>query len=239
MAEKLNILIVEDQEVEAALVVRHLTRAGLHCNATRVETGADFRRALCDKPPDLILSDFSLPQFGGLDALKIAVEMAPEIPFVFVSGTIGEERAIEALQRGATDYVLKTNLARLVPAIERALREAKARAHSLFMEHMLRDIVATSQDWIWQVDAAGRFTFSSPAVADILGYTPAELLGRHFEFLLPEEDRAHPEGRLPGPDRANAVLNGSIGPWRHRDGQTRWLERNAIAIRGPSGDLAG
>jgi diguanylate cyclase (GGDEF)-like protein/PAS domain S-box-containing protein len=239
MAEKLNILLVEDQVVEAELLVRHLTRAGLHCVTTRVDTEPDFRRALQESPPELILSDFSLPQFGGMDALEIAVEMAPEIPFIFVSGTIGEERAIEALRRGATDYVLKTNLARLVPVIERALREAKARAHSLFMEHMLQDIVATSQDWIWQVDAAGRFTFSSPAVADILGYTPTELLGRHFEFLLPEEDRSHPEARLPGADQAHAALSGSIGPWRHRDGQIRWLERNAIAVRGPAGELAG
>src|SRR5262249_14177823 len=90
-------------------------------------TEAALRTALRDFAPSLILSDFSLPQFDGLTALRIAHEVAPEVPFIFVSGTIGEERAIEALLCGAMDYVLKTNLARLAPAVKRALAEAASR----------------------------------------------------------------------------------------------------------------
>ncbi len=94
----------------------------------RVQTESEFVSALHEKRPDLILSDFSLPQFSGLRALDVAIAHAPETPFIYVSGTIGEERAIDALRRGATDYVLKSNLSRLSSAVERALREAALKA---------------------------------------------------------------------------------------------------------------
>ncbi len=109
------------------MAVRQLQQAGMACQWRRVEREHEFRRALADWRPDVILSDFTLPQFDGLAALAVAVSVAPEIPFIFLSGTIGEERAIEALKRGAVDYVLKTNLARLVPAVRRALEDVESR----------------------------------------------------------------------------------------------------------------
>ena len=127
MKPKLKLVIVEDSETDAELIGRHLAKSGLLADIQRVQTERDFVSALQKRRPDLILSDFSLPQFDGLRALDLAVTYAPETPFIYVSGTIGEERAIEALRRGATDYVLKTNLARLSPVIERALREASLR----------------------------------------------------------------------------------------------------------------
>ena len=128
MNPKLQLLVVEDSEPDVEVLARYLLKAGLIVDIRRVQTEHDFVSALQDRTPDLILSDFSLPEFDGLQALELAVAHAPEIPFIYVSGTIGEERAIEALRRGATDYVLKTNLARLPTAIERALREASVRA---------------------------------------------------------------------------------------------------------------
>src|SRR3984893_13829879 len=125
---KLQLVSVEDNETDAQLTARHLAKAGLDCIIHRVQTECDFTSALHEIRPDLILSDFSLPQFDGLRALDIAVAHAPETPFIFVSGTIGEERAIDALRRGATDYVLKTNLSRLSTAVERALRDASLKA---------------------------------------------------------------------------------------------------------------
>ncbi len=113
---------------DAELVARHLAKAGLDVDMHRVQTEPSSCRRCTRSRPDLILSDFSLPQFSGLRALDIAVVHAPETPFIFVSGTIGEERAIDALRRGATDYVLKTNLSRLSSAVERALREAALKA---------------------------------------------------------------------------------------------------------------
>jgi diguanylate cyclase (GGDEF)-like protein/PAS domain S-box-containing protein len=237
MTQILNVVMVEDAAVEAEIIARQLKKGGLQCAIVRVESETDFRRALQERAPDVILSDFSLPKFSGMVALDIAVELAPDIPFVFVSGTIGEERAIEALRRGATDYVLKSNLMRLVPAIERALRETEAKSKQRATENLLQDIVATSQDWIWQVDVAGRFTYSSPAVMNILGYEATELLGRPYEQFRVAEPADSPA--LPDPLHGSTTVSGSIARWRHRDGQIRWLERNATVITGGRGEVIG
>ncbi|HVS76138.1 MAG TPA: EAL domain-containing protein [Steroidobacteraceae bacterium] len=127
MERELRLLILEDVAAEAELAVRALETAGLDCLWRRVDSEKEFRAALSELRPDLILSDFSLPRFDGMSALAIAAAEAPGIPFIFVSGTIGEERAIEALRHGAVDYVLKSNLARLAPAVTRALAEASSR----------------------------------------------------------------------------------------------------------------
>ncbi|MHB8814091.1 MAG: putative bifunctional diguanylate cyclase/phosphodiesterase [Steroidobacteraceae bacterium] len=124
----LRLLIVEDVAAEAELAVRHLASGGIPCLPRTVADEPQFRTALKLFRPHLILSDFTLPGFDGLTALDIACQEAPDVPFIFLSGTIGEERAIEALRRGAVDYVLKSNPARLVPAVRRALREVEERA---------------------------------------------------------------------------------------------------------------
>ena len=122
-----RVLFVEDMPHEAELSLVQLKRSGLSCLSLRVETEEALRSALTQWAPTVILSDFSLPQFDGLSALGIAHQVAPDVPFIFVSGTIGEERAIDALLRGAVDYVLKTNLNRLGPAVKRALADGAAR----------------------------------------------------------------------------------------------------------------
>jgi diguanylate cyclase (GGDEF)-like protein len=139
MKGRLQLVMVEDSDPDAELVARNLAKAGLDVAIHRVETESDFVRALQTIEPDVILSDFSLPQFDGLRALDIAVEHAPETPFIFVSGTIGEERAIDALRRGATDYVLKTNLSRLPAAVERSLREVSLKAAKAKSDLQRRD----------------------------------------------------------------------------------------------------
>lgn len=126
MEQQLRLLILEDVAAEAELTVRALKAAGLDCAWRRVESETEFRAGLRERP-DLVLSDFSLPGFDGMSALAIATMEAPDIPVIFVSGTIGEERAIEALRHGAIDYVLKDNLARLAPAVRRALQDAASR----------------------------------------------------------------------------------------------------------------
>ena len=139
MPAKLQLLLVEDSEADAEIIARHLAKARIDCVIHRVQTEADLVVALSRGKPDLIISDFSLPQFDGLRALEIAIARAPEVPFIFVSGTIGEERAIEAVRRGATDYVLKTNLTRLSSAVERALREAEIKAKQHHSENQRRE----------------------------------------------------------------------------------------------------
>src|SRR5207253_5247520 len=107
------------------------------CDITRVQTRGEFLAALEDGGIDLVLADYKLPSFDGLSALKLALSARPDLPFIFVSG-FGEEIAIEALTSGATDYVLKTRLSRLVPSVQRALREARERAEGKKAEAVLR-----------------------------------------------------------------------------------------------------
>ena len=128
MNSKLRILILEDRPADAKLAMRELRKAGIQFAARHVATEADFLAQLRDDPPDLILADYSLPAYDGLSALAAARKERPEIPFIFVSGSMGEETAIEALHLGATDYVLKQRLTRLGPAVRRALREIEDHA---------------------------------------------------------------------------------------------------------------
>ncbi|MGH7057430.1 MAG: GAF domain-containing protein, partial [Acetobacteraceae bacterium] len=139
MEQELRLLVLEDSAAQAELAVRALEKAGLDCAWRRVESEMEFRAGLRELRPDVVLSDFSLPGFDGMSALVIAGAEAPDTPFIFVSGTIGEERAIEALKHGAVDYVLKDNLSRLAPAVRRALDAATSRrAHQQAEERLAR-----------------------------------------------------------------------------------------------------
>jgi len=135
----IHILMLEDDAADAELTRFALRKGGLNFSLTRVETKDEYIKQLDQQLPALILSDYSLPGFNGHDALEIAQKKCPETPFVFVTGTMGEEVAIETLKSGATDYVLKTRLSRLMPAVTRALREAAARAEHRRAEEQLRE----------------------------------------------------------------------------------------------------
>src|ERR1700687_5376281 len=127
MRPPLRILSLEDDPNDADLVHETLAGDGIACHITRVETEADFIASLEQGGFDLILADYTLPSFDGLSALKIAQQLRPHVPLIFVSGTLGEEVAIEALKIGATDYVFKTRLSRIVPSVQQALGEAEER----------------------------------------------------------------------------------------------------------------
>ena len=137
MKSPLRVLHLEDDVKDTELVQATLEVEGIQNKLTRIETEDDFVAALKRGSFDLILADYTLPSFDGLSALRIAQQHSPEVPFLFVSGTLGEDVAIEALKTGATDYVLKTRLARLGPAVNRALREARERADRKRAEALL------------------------------------------------------------------------------------------------------
>jgi signal transduction histidine kinase len=139
MKKEIHILMLEDNATDAELAGHTLRRGGIRFTHTRVETEEDFVRELDDNPPELILSDYALPGFDGYAALDIAKRKAPNTPFIFVTGTMGEEVAIETLKSGATDYVLKHRLSRLVPSVHRALREAQERAERRRAQEQLRE----------------------------------------------------------------------------------------------------
>jgi DNA-binding NtrC family response regulator len=128
MKKALRILVLEDDPTDLLLINHALTRGGLSCDTTRVETKDDFLRELENEPVDMILSDHGVPEFDGFAALAIAREQYPDLPFIFVTGAMGEETTIATFECGATDYVLKNHLDNLAHAVRRALREAEERA---------------------------------------------------------------------------------------------------------------
>lgn len=192
MIEELRILFLEDVPVDAELMERELRREGVAFRSRRVDTEAAFCHELEAFGPDIVLSDLSLPGFNGMAALAIARERLADIPFIFVSGTMGEEKAIESLKCGATDYVLKTNLGRLAPAIRRAIHESEERAarrqaeerlreseirFSLFMQHL--------PGVAFMKDLQGRLTFVNQKWEKIANVKAEEALGRSFNELWP------------------------------------------------------
>jgi PAS domain S-box-containing protein len=137
----LRILHLEDDRYDAELVQATLESEGVVCDVTREDTEAEFSRRLEQEQFDLILADYTLPSFDGIAALRISQQVSPDVPFIFVTGTLGEEVAIEALKLGATDYVFKTGLSRLVPSVHRALREAEEKVQRKRAEEELQQIV--------------------------------------------------------------------------------------------------
>jgi len=140
MDRALKILLIEDAEADAQIQTRELNRSGLSFDTRRVQSEPDFLVQLAEYAPDIIVSDYSIPGFSGLHALEITRKRAPDIPFVFVSGAMGEDKAVELLRLGATDYVLKTNLARLAPTLTRAIEEAEAKRARRQAERRILDL---------------------------------------------------------------------------------------------------
>ena len=190
----ISILHLEDSPLDAELAAARLAKGGLDCQVTRVDTREGFIAALETGGYDAILSDFALPNFDGASALALAQERCPQIPFIFVSGKLGEEVAIDTLKQGATDYVLKQRLDRLVPAVQRALMEARERAQKREMEQALhlseermRVAVKNSPLILYTADRNQRYTWVGKSHAH---FAPGALLGKRDDDLLPREDVA-------------------------------------------------
>jgi PAS domain S-box-containing protein len=160
-SHRLRILSLEDDPNDTELIHATLEAEGIDCEVARVDTETEFRTSLEKGEIDLILADYKLPSFDGLSALKLAASLCPEVPFLFVSGTLGEEVAIEALKIGATDYVLKTRLSRLAPSVRRALREASWLAERKRAEKALRRSEAFLAE-AQRLSRTGSFEWSVP-----------------------------------------------------------------------------
>jgi diguanylate cyclase (GGDEF)-like protein/PAS domain S-box-containing protein len=196
IASEIKVLLVEDRVEDAEMLLREMRHGGLRIVNRRVETAAAYEEALDGFAPDLILSDYTLPKFDGTLALQMALQRRPDTPFIFVSGTIGEERAIEALRQGAVDYVLKDNRARLVPAIERALKEVAERDARRWAlreleesEERFRFAMHYSSVGTALVAPDGRWLGVNPALCEIVGYTESELLRGDVQSITHPEDR--------------------------------------------------
>jgi two-component system, cell cycle sensor histidine kinase and response regulator CckA len=194
MTDPLRILIVEDSEDDAELVLMELRRGGYEIAHRRVETASEMHDALAQEPWDVVLSDFSLPGFSAPAALRVLRESGVDTPCLIVSGTIGEEAAVAALHAGASDFLLKGNLIRLVPAVERELRESKVRQARRSAEMALREteeryrrIIETTNEGVWMIDTESRTTFVNARLASMLGWTAAEITGKPIDNFIHDD----------------------------------------------------
>src|SRR6185295_1307333 len=178
MKSLLRILVIEDSEDDAELIVREVRRGGYGIEFERVETKSDMQHALAHGAWDMILSDYSMPAFSAMSALQVLNESGLDIPFMVISGTIGEETAVTALKAGAHDFLLKGKLARLVPAIERELRDAETRRsrHEAELRYKLLVEQLPIIVYVNPLDKIVNTTYVSPQIQTILGYMPDEWL---------------------------------------------------------------
>ncbi|MFO7666750.1 MAG: HD domain-containing protein, partial [Desulfobacterales bacterium] len=186
---------LEDNQNDSDLIKEMLEDGGIECEITRVETEKDFL-VECDTGNfDIVLADFNLPTYDGLSALEIARERCPDMPFIFVSGKMGEETAIESLKSGATDYILKNNFKRLVPSVRRALREAELKTERKqkdeemrWMNALMDSVIENIPNVLFLKDAKDlKFIRFNRAGEDLLGYTRDELLGKCDYDFFPKD----------------------------------------------------
>lgn len=240
-ADDLNILIVEDSEDDTLLDLLQIKKGGYNISYERVETAEALKKALRSKKWDIILCDYSMPHFNGLDALSLLKETGLDIPFIIISGTIGEEIAVEAMKMGAHDYIMKDNLQRLLPAVERELRESNSRAEKRLLEqkkkqaeealrkseNRYRRITEGLTDYQYSVHVVNDKvigTVQSQACHAVTGYTPEEFADNPylwFNMIVPEDHALIQE-------RLSQILTGNdIPPIEHRiirkDGEIRWV----------------
>ena len=193
----LRVLIIEDSEFDARILASTLKQGGYQPTFQRVETAETLRAALANEPWDIILSDYNMPAFTAPEALKIVQGSGLDLPFLIISGGIGEDVAVAAMKAGANDYLMKGNLARLAPAVERELREASIRAARRRAEDALREseqryrlLWENSTDAVVLTNADSVIQFANPAAEEIFGWAPNDLIKQNFEVLLAETARA-------------------------------------------------
>ncbi|MEY2407855.1 MAG: phosphoserine phosphatase RsbU/P [Verrucomicrobiota bacterium] len=215
MKTPLHVLIIEDSEFDAQMMVSHLRKAGYDVLSRRVETALAMREALKAECWQLVLADYNLPTFSAPDALKLLQSTGLDLPFIIVSGGIGEDIAVASMKAGAHDYLMKGSLSRLAPAVERELREAANRAgqresrHEMIeSERRYRLLWETCPDAVILMNTDGKILFANPAVYDVFGHTPDELTGENLDLLQPES--------LTGPHAAG--LEGCLRSGRRRPG---------------------
>ena len=221
MKVSLHVLNLEDDAKDAELNEAMLSARWPDCSFVRVSNRADFIAALEQSDLDLILSDYTMPGFHGRDALALAREKRPEVPFLFVSGTIGEDTAIEALKNGATDYVLKHRLSRLIPAVDRALHEIEERAECRRAEesmreseHKYRELFESLEDAAFLADEqSGKIIDTNRCAEVLLGCNRAEILGcKESRFLALDEVRSAGAGLSPLFECNMVRANGTVLP---------------------------
>ena len=240
----LRVLVLEDNAMDAEMVIHALCRAGFDPEWKRVETEADFLAAL-DTSPELILSDYALPQFDGLRAAILLREHGLDIPFILISGTIGEDAAVEAMRHGAADYLLKDRITRLGPAVERALEAKRLRGEQRQAEkekqksdERFRELAETIEEVFWISDPDKlRILYVSPAYEKIWGRSCQSLYDQPHTWVVAihSEDRERV--------RHAATTRQAEGNYDEEyrivraDGGVRWIHDRAFPVRNAAGQV--
>jgi PAS domain S-box-containing protein len=238
MENMINIIHVEDDPFDSELVHAKLVDAGLNCRFTRVQEREEFISILRNCAlPDIIIADFRLPRFDGISAMRLAKELCPHIPLVFVSGTIGEDAAIEALTQGGTDYVLKQNLTRLPSVVQRALQEAHEHRKRMHAEEAVRKLskaIEQSPVSIIITDLSGAIEFVNMKFSEITGYTSNEAIGQNMRIFKSGTTPPEEYGRLWQTITSGGVWQGEFQN-RKKNGEMFWEQATIAPVRDGTG----
>ncbi len=237
----MRVLFVEDSEDQVLLALDHLRSYGFDPVYERVETAPDLTAALKRKVWDVVISDYSMPKFNGAAALKIFQESRLDIPFICVSASLGEERAVEMMRAGAHDYIVKDNLTRLAPSITRELQAAQARREHRRMQKAaahLAAVVESSDDAIISKTLTGIILSWNKAAEQIYGYTAEEIVGQCASVLVPPARKAEFEAAL------EKIRHGEHINWfdtvrLRKDGTPVEVSVTLSPIAGPTGEIIG
>jgi PAS domain S-box-containing protein len=229
MPDQLRILIVDDSEEDAFLIVRQLKRDGCDPAWRRVCTAPDMRAALIEEQWDIVLCDYAMPAFSGVDALRLLREYDAELPLIVVSGNVGEETAVEIMKAGASDYVMKDRLMRLAPAVLREVRDAADRTERRRAEEDRDRLFELSPDPCSIIGYDGYFRQVNPAWINALGWTEDELLEQPWLDLVYPGDREASETMWKRLLQGAPVRNFAMRMMRP-DGGMRWMAWNAAAV---------
>ncbi len=241
MADSLRVLIVEDSVEDTFLIVRELQRGGFKVTFERVETPAAMRTALEAQRWDLVISDYSMPSFSGSAALALYQESGLEVPFIMVSGAMGEELAVQMLKAGAHDYVMKDHLGRLVPAVQqelRAVQERRNRRQAEAVTEYLAAIVESCEDAIIGKTMDGTIVSWNAGAERLYGYTPVEMVGRSIGDLIPPDRSEELRDILLRIERGESVENLQTKRVR-KDGTLVEVSVTISPIREPAGRIIG
>ena len=237
MSVPLRVLIAEDSEDDALLLVRELKRGGYEPTYERVASAAAMAAALDRRGWDLVIGDHSMPHFSGLTALSLVRERGLDVPFICVSGTISEEMAVAAMKAGANDWVTKGQLKRLLPAIERELREARGRAALRASEASYAHLVERAPVGIYRSSPAGRFLSVNAALVRILGYDSAADVLRLDMARDVYADPAERQRLLDRDTYTDREYDEVEATWKRKDGRLLSVQLSVRAVRKGAGEV--
>ena len=247
MHTEVSVLLIEDNPIDAQLVQAALSDRGKISSAepsfkfkhaNRLASGLEI---LAQGDVDVVLLDLSLPDSEGLETVDRARAQASQVPIIVMTGLDDEGVAVKIVRRGAQDYLVKGQADRksLIRAIRYAIERKRGEEEIRETRENFRSIVETTNEWIWSMNLAGELTYSNPAIEQILGYRPEEILGKKSAMLMSSEDSAGFEEMLPQFIAAKRGWTGLVRRWRHDNGSNRHLESNAVPILDCRGELIG